>query len=335
MSSASWVDDKSVDACQCGQPFSMMQRRHHCRHCGNIFCAQCSSSRMILPDQSGAGRDPVRVCRPCASELQPYQHQFAAQGGANCDKANNLNEYRTALPASVKPYANSPFTLTLGSAIRNAAWSLQTQMDPLLIPDKQIPLRILQNAQGFMFLTFLRLGFLAGARMGSGLAICKREDGLWGAPSAIGMGGLSGGFLIGFDTVNLCLVLMSQRICGILASQGQFSVGGEAGVSVGPIGRTGAASLNAGDKGFAPVYAYSHSRGFFAGVDITGEVIVARNSVNQKFYGVQHDPSHILFGDLPRPGAAKPLYDALSMIGTGPEDELNDYQARPERRGSE
>lgn len=283
----------------------------------------------MLPESAGVSREPQRVCRACAVELQPHQREFAA-GIANCNKANNLADCRTILPASVKPYANNPFTMTLGSAIRNAAYSLQTQLDPLMIPDQQIPARILGNAQGFMFMTFLRVSFLGGARMGSGLAIVKRDDGLWGAPSAIGMGGLSGGFMIGADCVNLVLVMMHRRICSVLASQGQFSLGGEGGLTVGPVGRTAQVSLNVGDQGFAPVYAYSQTRGFYVGVDVTGELIVTRNSVNQKFYGVQHDPYHILFGDLPRPDAARPLYEALSRVTDGPEDELNDRQ-----RGSE
>merc|ERR1712083_473590 len=189
-------------------------------------------------------------------------------------------------------------------------------MDPLLIPDKKIPAKILGSAEGFLFMTFLRLGFLGGARIGSGLAIVKREDGSWGAPSAVGMGGLSVGFMAGADTVNLCLVLMSRRVCNVLGSRGQFSLGGDLGASVGPIGRNASVGLTIG-RGAAPVYSYCQSRGLFVGADVNGSVIMTRRSVNQKFYGVRYDAHDILMGDVPRPTSAQPLYDAI-MQATAP-----------------
>lgn len=203
--------------------------------------------------------------------------------------------------------------MTLGSAIRNATFTLMQQMDPLLIPDKKIPTRLLTTAEGFLFMTFLRIGFLGGARLGTGLAVVKREDGTWSAPSAVGMGGLSVGLMAGGDCVNLCLVLMSRRICGVLASKGQVSLGGELGASVGPFGRNAALGLNIG-AGIAPVYSYCQSRGLFAGVDVNGSLIVTRKSVNHRFYGVHHDARDILLGDVARPEAGRPLYDALMTV---------------------
>ena len=44
-----WIDDESVTrCCQCGTPFSLFTRKHHCRNCGRIFCHTCSSQKMHL-----------------------------------------------------------------------------------------------------------------------------------------------------------------------------------------------------------------------------------------------------------------------------------------------
>ncbi|ORX48493.1 FYVE-domain-containing protein [Hesseltinella vesiculosa] len=60
-----WVNDIDVNYCTgCNAPFGHFRRRHHCRHCGNIFCQECSSKNVILP-QLGYGGKPMRVCNEC------------------------------------------------------------------------------------------------------------------------------------------------------------------------------------------------------------------------------------------------------------------------------
>ncbi|KAI9246492.1 hypothetical protein BDA99DRAFT_527036 [Phascolomyces articulosus] len=60
-----WVNDIDVTHCiSCNAAFGPLRRRHHCRHCGNIFCHECSSKSVPLP-QLGYGSKPVRVCKGC------------------------------------------------------------------------------------------------------------------------------------------------------------------------------------------------------------------------------------------------------------------------------
>lgn len=62
-----WTEDHEVQNCmECGKGFSVTIRRHHCRHCGNIFCAECSSKNALTPSSKKA----VRVCNTCFSDLQ-------------------------------------------------------------------------------------------------------------------------------------------------------------------------------------------------------------------------------------------------------------------------
>uniref|UniRef100_UPI00358E9FF8 early endosome antigen 1 n=1 Tax=Myxine glutinosa TaxID=7769 RepID=UPI00358E9FF8 len=65
--SRKWTDDGNVQNCTaCKKIFSVTIRRHHCRHCGNIFCAECSPNSCLTP----SSKNPVRVCDACFHELQ-------------------------------------------------------------------------------------------------------------------------------------------------------------------------------------------------------------------------------------------------------------------------
>ncbi|XP_010913205.1 uncharacterized protein [Elaeis guineensis] len=57
----SWVVDASH--CQgCSSQFTFINRKHHCRRCGGLFCNSCTQQRMVL---RGQGDSPVRICDPC------------------------------------------------------------------------------------------------------------------------------------------------------------------------------------------------------------------------------------------------------------------------------
>ncbi|XP_074030233.1 phosphatidylinositol-3,5-bisphosphate 3-phosphatase MTMR4 isoform X2 [Leptinotarsa decemlineata] len=64
-----WVPDHAVNKCTgCSTEFWLGRRRHHCRKCGKIFCADCSENSTPLPSEHLF--NPVRVCTNCFSELQ-------------------------------------------------------------------------------------------------------------------------------------------------------------------------------------------------------------------------------------------------------------------------
>eukprot|EP01062_Namystynia_karyoxenos_P029374 TRINITY_DN2207_c0_g1_i2.p1 TRINITY_DN2207_c0_g1~~TRINITY_DN2207_c0_g1_i2.p1 ORF type:complete len:1428 (+),score=432.20 TRINITY_DN2207_c0_g1_i2:66-4286(+) len=81
-STGRWQSDKQCSRCNgCRAEFSVTLRRHHCRGCGLIFCAQCSSKKRRVP---GEGRQPVRVCDACfASAAQQRQPLPAARSATN------------------------------------------------------------------------------------------------------------------------------------------------------------------------------------------------------------------------------------------------------------
>jgi len=75
-----WTDDMSVNSCShCKAGFSLINRRHHCRHCGGVFCGTCTDKKIVIPDfiaiptpPCGYTIDrmlPVRVCHKCHHKI--------------------------------------------------------------------------------------------------------------------------------------------------------------------------------------------------------------------------------------------------------------------------
>jgi len=59
-----WIPDKEAPSCmRCGIKFGFTTRRHHCRRCGQIYCATCCDHKLELPRMCFV--DPVRVCKNC------------------------------------------------------------------------------------------------------------------------------------------------------------------------------------------------------------------------------------------------------------------------------
>ncbi|XP_072909712.1 phosphatidylinositol-3,5-bisphosphate 3-phosphatase MTMR4 isoform X5 [Hemitrygon akajei] len=64
-----WVPDHLASHCfNCDSEFWLAKRRHHCRNCGNVFCANCCHLKLPIPDQQLY--DPVLVCNSCYDQVQ-------------------------------------------------------------------------------------------------------------------------------------------------------------------------------------------------------------------------------------------------------------------------
>ncbi|CAL9708759.1 unnamed protein product [Knipowitschia caucasica] len=74
-----WVKDEGVDSCSgCTVRFSLTERRHHCRNCGQLFCQKCSRFQSEIKRLKISS--PVRVCQNCFYNLQ---HERGAEDGRN------------------------------------------------------------------------------------------------------------------------------------------------------------------------------------------------------------------------------------------------------------
>jgi SH3 domain-containing YSC84-like protein 1 len=174
---------------------------------------------------------------------------------------------------------------------------------------KYIPVDLIKNAKGIAIVTVMKAGFVVTGRAGSGLVMSRLENGEWSAPSAIGLGGMGIGWQFGAEFVDFVFVLNTQEAVDAFYKP-NVTLGGSVSVAAGPYGRTAEVSGEVSSK-FAPIYSYSNSQGFFAGVSLEGTVIVARDEANEQFYGEKVSAKEILSGFVSRPDSAKPLYDAI------------------------
>ena len=301
-----WELDEEAPHCRCCQStFDCFNRRHHCRVCGKIFCGNCSSQKVLLPPEYNT-MDPQRVCIGCHRKLAPLQEGLS-QTQANHKRIN----YLELSDGSCRRFLNSPVSLTLGSDIRKAAYSVINFCSLELLRDKFIPLELIKGARGLLFLTVVKAGFILGGRGGTGLVISRLPDNSWSAPSAVGLAGISWGFMAGADVTDYVIILNSEDALMPFTSRVQVNVGLELEVTAGPIGRVACAEAMLSEAGFAPTFSYSHSRGALVGASLEGSVVFPRDGVNHRFYGMPLSPADLLSGRVPRPRAAAPLYDAL------------------------
>ena len=161
-------------------------------------------------------------------------------------------------------------------------------------------------------MTVLKAGFLGSGRFGSGIVVARLADGRWSAPSAIATGGAGFGGQIGFELTDFVFILNDYSAVRTFAQAGQLSLGGNVSVAAGPVGRNAEAAGAASLKGFSGVFAYSKTKGLFAGVSLEGSLIVERKDANAKMYGGPVRVVDLLQGSVPQPQEAEALYRVLN-----------------------
>jgi lipid-binding SYLF domain-containing protein len=150
-------------------------------------------------------------------------------------------------------------------------------------PDQGIPEDLLEKAHAIAIIPHVVKGaFIVGGRYGKGLIARRTEAGNWSAPAFITIGGGSVGFQIGGSATDLVLVFTNEDGLKPLL-KGKFTVGGDASVAAGPVGRTASGSTDITLS--SAIYSYSRSKGLFAGVSLAGASITMDDSANQAVYG--------------------------------------------------
>lgn len=171
---------------------------------------------------------------------------------------------------------------------------------------KKIPPSVIAQARGIAIFTTFRTGFHLSAASGSGVVISRLPDGSWSAPSGLLVHTIGLGFMIGIDIYDTVLVLNTD------AAVQQFKhprvkLGGEVSVAAGPVGD--GRQLEASR---AASWSYTKSKGFYAGVQLDGSVVIERNDENARFYDRKISAAQILSGEVRRPMQAEGLYQVLA-----------------------
>lgn len=132
------------------------------------------------------------------------------------------------------------------------------------------------------------------------------------APSAIGTVGLGGGFQVGLELTDFVFVLNDDAAVRTLSEAGTFTLGVNVSIAAGPTGRNAEAAGAASAKAVSGIFAYSDTKGIFAGASLEGSAIIERKDANEKLYKRRISTKELLSGSEPIPAEAAPLMAVLS-----------------------
>ena len=177
------------------------------------------------------------------------------------------------------------------------------------VPDKDVPQELWDRAACVVVVPSLKkAAFVLGAEYGKGLMSCKK-DGAWSAPVFMRVEKGSWGLQIGAQSIDLVLLVMNERGMHKLLGN-KVTLGAEASVAAGPVGRDARAATDAQMK--AEILSYSRAQGLFAGVNLSGGVLRPDADDNQDLYGRQISVKDVLAGHtIEVPAAADPFMRAL------------------------
>ena len=212
----------------------------------------------------------------------------------------------------------SATALLADTAQERLAESASVFSDIMSVSDKGIPQDLLSGAQCMVIIPGLKkAAFVVGGEYGRGFALCRNTSGKgWGAPAAVRMEGGSVGFQLGGSSTDLVLLVMNERGMNKLLDD-KFTLGADAAVAAGPVGRTGSAATDV--KMSAEILAWSRSKGLFAGVSLKGASLRNDLDQNEQLYGKKMTNKEVIMGHVDPPAAAHQLIA-----------ELDKYSARKE-----
>jgi len=185
-------------------------------------------------------------------------------------------------------------------------------------PDKGIPQELLESSHCIVIVPGMKkAAFIVGANYGRGFMLCRQASGLgWSAPAGVKVEGGSVGFQIGGSETDVIMLVMNKRGADKLMSS-KFTIGADASVAAGPVGRTSSADTDA--KLHAEILSYSRSRGAFAGISLEGATLRPDHDSNAELYGRKLTNEQIVNGKIKSPASGSKLMA-----------ELDRYSARKE-----
>lgn len=177
------------------------------------------------------------------------------------------------------------------------------------VPDKDIPQELWERAECVIVVPGLKkAAFVVGGEYGKGLMSC-RHAGEWSAPIFMQIGKGSWGLQIGAQSIDLVLLVMNANGMEKML-RNKVSLGVEASVAAGPVGRDARAATDAQMK--TEILSYSRTQGLFAGINLSGGVVRADQDDNLDLYGQQIAPKDVVMkGTIAAPAVTAPFMAAL------------------------
>jgi lipid-binding SYLF domain-containing protein len=194
--------------------------------------------------------------------------------------------------------------------LRNAA---EVFRDVMATPDRGIPHDLLDRAQCIAIIPGMKkAAFVVGGDYGKGYAVCRTVAGAWGAPDPVGLSGGSFGPQIGVDSTDVILLFMTDKSLNHLMAD-KVSLGADAAIAAGPVGRNAAADTDASLR--AEVLSWSRTHGLFAGASLDGTVLSHSKGETEKLYGREYTGRELIRGRVAPPPAAGILLRELDAYG--------------------
>ena len=212
--------------------------------------------------------------------------------------------------AVVLIFACAAWADTAGERLTRSAEVLKEIM---ATSDRGIPQDLLEKAECIIVVPGMKKGaFIVGANYGRGFVSCRKGRVGWSAPAGIRVEGGSVGFQIGGSETDVVMLVLNKRGADKLMSS-KFTLGGDASVAAGPVGRTTTAETDA--LMHAEILSWSRSRGVFAGIALKGATLRADADANKELYGKELETRQIVT-ESPAPKEAAPLTSVLNRYSS-------------------
>jgi lipid-binding SYLF domain-containing protein len=171
------------------------------------------------------------------------------------------------------------------------------------MPDQRLPDTLLSRAYGIAVIPDVtKVAFIFGGRHGNGVLVVRDKlTSPWSNPVFVSLTGGSWGFQAGAQSSDIILVFTTKTGVEGIAG-GKLTLGADASVATGPVGRQGSAAT---DMNFnAEIYSYARTRGLFGGIALDGSVISIDKSANAGLYAKSGvTATEIFSGQAPTPPA--------------------------------
>jgi lipid-binding SYLF domain-containing protein len=201
------------------------------------------------------------------------------------------------------------------NAVKRLTESALVLGDIMAAKDASIPQDLLDRAACVVVVPGLKKGaFIIGGKYGRGFVSCRKKNGVgWSAPGGVRVEGGSFGFQIGGAETDVVMLVLNDRGAEKMLSS-KFTLGADASVAAGPVGRTTSADTDAAMR--AEILTYSRTRGVFAGIALNGATLRDDDDTNQELYGKELPNKQIVLENTAAPKAAAPLLAKLNKYSS-------------------
>ncbi|MFN7996622.1 MAG: lipid-binding SYLF domain-containing protein [Bryobacteraceae bacterium] len=204
----------------------------------------------------------------------------------------------------------APLGLLADTAQERLQDSAEIFHEVMSTPDKGIPQDLLAKAYCVVVVPGLKkAAFVVGGQYGKGFVMCRHLHGVgWGPPAAIKVEGGSFGFQIGGSSTDVVMLVMNEHGMRSL-DKSKVTLGADASIAAGPVGRTAAANTDAYMS--AEILSWSRAKGLFAGIALNGASLRPDSEANSELYGKRMDTRELFASDMKAPDAAHGLVAEL------------------------